>query len=351
MKNVKLMALFTSLAMLVCVFSLLRLPADAWDRSQATTFATLPQGSAHPEGITTDSKGNFYVVTWDYERPGKLGHLIVFAPDGRFQRRVEIAGSSNRLGDISFQPETGNLLVVDYGGKQVLKVDPLTGASSVFISVPGEKPEPPAPRSAWVAPNGMTFDKKGNIYLTDSFQGTVWRAGPTGGVPTAWVKSDLLISHTPHILGANGLAFDRKETALFVGNTGDRTIVRVPVVNGEAGKPEVFIIGVNGPDGMFVDEDDRLWVVANSSDEIVVFDKTGKALAKLGDFNGLDENGAPRGLLFPAEMTKVGDYLYVGNLACDFRYWKGLAQAVMSQWAGEVKVHNIVKIRIPPIPK
>jgi len=242
-------------------------------------------------------------------------------------------------------------LVVDYGGKQVLKVDPLTGASSVFISVPGEKPDPPAPRSAWAAPNGMTFDKKGNIYLTDSFQGTVWRTGPTGGVPTAWVKSDLLISHTPHILGANGLAFDRKETALFVGNTGDRTIVRVPVVNGEAGKPEVFIIGVNGPDGMFVDEDDRLWVVANSSDEIVVFDKTGKALAKLGDFNGLDENGAPRGLLFPAEMTKVGDYLYVGNLACDFRYWKGVAQAVMSQWAGEVKVHNIVKIRIPPFPK
>jgi len=351
MKNLKPMTLFRSLAMLVCVFSFLRLPADAWDRSQATTFATLPQGSAHPEGITTDSKGNFYVVTWDYERPGKLGHLIVFAPDGRFQRRVEIAGSSNRLGDISFQPETGNLLVVDYGGKQVLKVDPLTGASSVFISVPGEKPDPPAPRSAWAAPNGMTFDKKGNIYLTDSFQGTVWRTGPTGGVPTAWVKSDLLISHTPHILGANGLAFDRKETALFVGNTGDRTIVRVPVVNGEAGKPEVFIIGVNGPDGMFVDEDDRLWVVANSSDEIVVFDKTGKALAKLGDFNGLDENGAPRGLLFPAEMTKVGDYLYVGNLACDFRYWKGLAQAVMSQWAGEVKVHNIVKIRIPPFPK
>src|SRR5512135_3538008 len=116
-------------ATLTCLFSLWQLPAQAWDRSIATTFATLPKGSAHPEGITTDSKGNFYVVTWDYERPGKLGHLIVFAPDGRFQRLVEIAGSSNRLGDISFQQETGNLLVVDYGGKQVLKVDPMTGAS------------------------------------------------------------------------------------------------------------------------------------------------------------------------------------------------------------------------------
>jgi sugar lactone lactonase YvrE len=349
----RLYSLAARVATLICVFSLLQLPAYGWDRSVATTFATLPQGSAHPEGITTDSKGNFYVVTWDYERPGQLGHLIIFAPDGRFQRRVEIAGSSNRLGDISFHPQTGNLLVVDFGGKQVLKVDPLTGASSVFISVPGEKIGPAAPRTAWAAPNGMTLDKKGNIYLADSFQGTVWRTGPTGGTATAWMKSDLLISHTIHILGANGLAFDRNETALFVGNTGDDTIIRVPVVNGEAGTPEVFIQGVNGPDGMFVDEEDRLWVVANSSDEIVVFDKTGKVLAKLGDFNGVDENGAPRGLLFPAEMTKVGDYLYVTNLACDFRYWKGLGQAVVSQWAGEVKVHNIVRIpaRIPPFPK
>jgi hypothetical protein len=104
---------------------------------------------------------------------------------------------------------------------------------------------------------------------------------------------------------------------------------------------------------MFVDEDDRLWVVANQSDEIVVFDKTGKVLAKLGDFDGLDERGAPRGLLFPAEMVKVGDYLYVGNLAVDVRYFKGTAQAVISQWAGQVKVFNIVRIpaRIPPFPK
>jgi hypothetical protein len=35
---------------------LFQLPAYAWDRSQVTTFATLPKGSAHPEGITTDAE-------------------------------------------------------------------------------------------------------------------------------------------------------------------------------------------------------------------------------------------------------------------------------------------------------
>jgi sugar lactone lactonase YvrE len=342
--------LVTCIATLIGAFSLFPLPAYAWDRSTATTFAILPQGSAHPEGMTLDSKGNFYVTTWDYDHPGRLGHLIVFSPEGKFIRRVEIAGSSNRLCEIRFHPVTDNLLVNDYGGKQVLKVDPMTGASSVFISIPGEKINPKVPQSAWAAPNGMTFDKKGNIFVADSFQGTVWKTGPTGGAATLWVKNDLLISHGFPPLGANGLTFNRAETALFVGNTGDDTIIRIPVVNGEAGKPEVFIYGVNGPDGMFVDEEDRLWVVANQSDEIVVFDKTGRVLAKLGDFNGLDESGAPRGLLFPAGMEKIGDTLYVLNLAVDTRYFKGIAQAVISQWAAKVKVYNIVRIPIPPFP-
>jgi sugar lactone lactonase YvrE len=323
-------------------FVLFQPPANAWERSHATTFAVLPPGSAHPEGITTDTKGNFYVATWDYDHPNHLGHLIVFSRGGKFQRRVEIAGASSRLGDLSFQESTGDLLVVDYGGKQVLKVDPMTGASSVFAGIPGEK----------AAPNGMTFDKKGNLYLTDSLQGTVWKTGPAGGVPTPWVKTDLLVSHgviTP--LGANGLAFDRTESALFVGNTGDNTIIRVPVVNGDAGQPEVWVTGIVGPDGMFFDEEDRLWVVANRADEVVVLDKTGKAVAKLGDFEGLDEQGAPRGLLFPAEMIKIGDTLYVGNLTVDVRYFKGRVQDGISQWAAKAKAFNIVKMRIPPLPK
>jgi len=336
---------------LVCMLWIFQLHAYAWDRSTATTFAALPQGSAHPEGMTTDSKGNFYVTTWDYDHPGQLGHLIVFSPEGKFLRLVEIAGSSNLLCEIRFHPETGDLLVNDFGGKQVLKVDPLTGASSVFISIPGEKFLSKVPRAAWATPNGMTFDRKGNIYVADSFQGTVWRTGHSGGAATPWVKSDLLISHGYPSLGANGLTFDRSETVLFVGNTGNDTIVRIPVVNGEAGKPEVFINGVNGPDGMFVDEEDRLWVVANQSDEIVVFDKTGKVLAKLGDFNGLDDSGAPRGLLFPAGMEKIGDSLFVLNLAVDGRYWKQFAQNVIGQWAAQVRVYNIVRIPIPPFPK
>jgi hypothetical protein len=49
-------------------------------------------------------------------------------------------------------------------------------------------------------------------------------------------------------------------------------------------------------------------------------------------------------------MTKIGDYLYVGNLTVYVRYFKGIAQTGISQWAAQVKAYNIVRIlaRIPP---
>ena len=66
---------------------------------------------------------------------------------------------------------------------------------------------------------------------------------------------------------------------------------------------------------------------------------------------GIKPGGQVSGLLFPAGMEKIGDSLYVLNLAVDGRYWKQFAQTVISQWAGQVKVHNIVRIPIPPFPK
>jgi hypothetical protein len=48
--------------------------------------------------------------------------------------------------------------------------------------------------------------------------------------------------------------------------------------------------------------DDNIWICANQEDEIVVVDKTGKVIAKLGDFGGIDPQGIARGLLTPASL-------------------------------------------------
>ncbi|MGB5081477.1 MAG: SMP-30/gluconolactonase/LRE family protein, partial [Burkholderiales bacterium] len=150
--------------------------------------------------------------------------------------------------------------------------------------------------------------------------------------------------------GANGLQFTRKdgkEDALFVANTANDQIIRIPVSDGTPGEPAIFVNSINGADGLVIDRAGNIWVAANQSDEIVVIDSSGKLIGKLGDFGGLTKNGTPRGLLFPAspDFSRDGEFLYVTNLALDIRLF-GLAQSVDSQWTAETKHYTISKIRV-----
>jgi sugar lactone lactonase YvrE len=322
--------------------ALLPLTALAWDRGEVERFATLPAGNKNPEGITADKHGNIYVTTFDVTRPEPGGRLFVFNRHGELQRAVDIEDSTQFLLDLAFHPQSGALLVIDFGGKQVLKVNPHTGESSVFTTIPG---------GAAAGPNVLTFDKAGNVYISDSFQGIIWKTGPAGGAPVAWVTSAMLATTGVPPFGANGLAFNRKGDAMFVANTGNDQVIRIPVEqDGKAGAAEVFVNSVNGADGLIIDKHDNLWICANQADEIVVLDKTGRVIAKLGDFDGLSRSGAPRGLLFPASLVRVGDWIYVTNLSLDLRLF-GLAQAVDSQWTAEVKRHTVsrLKARIPRV--
>ena len=53
--------------------------------------------------------------------------------------------------------------------------------------------------------------------------------------------------------GANGLGFNSAGNALFVANTGNDTIVKIPVSGGSPGTPAVFVNSVNGADGLVLD--------------------------------------------------------------------------------------------------
>jgi hypothetical protein len=195
--------------------------------------------------------------------------------------------------------------------------------------------------------NDITFDSGGNVYVSDSFQGIVWKTGPQGGVAVAWVDSPLLRTTGVPPFGANGLRFNQEETAMFVANTGDDTVIEIPVTQSAsgpvAGTPSVFANSVNGADGLLVDEDDNLWVVANQGDEIVVIDPTGKAIAKLGDFGGLDD-GSPIQMLFPASLRFLGKELLVTNLSLDLRLFSPSFVTVDSEWCAQVSRYTVVKI-------
>jgi sugar lactone lactonase YvrE len=308
------------------------------NRAAAEVFAVLPNGATGPEGLAVAPNGDVYVATFGFNAGGAvtgLGQLYVFSPEGKLLRNVSVQNSSPHLLGIAFHPQTGALLVIDFGEGQVLQVDPMTGASSVFMTVTGNS-----------GLNAMTFDAAGNVYVSDSFQGIIWKTGASGGPGTAWVSDPLLTTTGVPPFGANGIEFNHAQTTLFVANTGNDTIVQIPVTDGNSGKPTVFVNSINGADGIAIDGDDNLWVAANQSDEIDVVSPTGKLLARLGDFEGVDRRGVPHGLLFPASpaFSNDGKFLFVTNLALDLRIF-GLPQAVDSQWCAQVQHYTVSRIR------
>jgi sugar lactone lactonase YvrE len=315
--------------------------ALAWNRSPATTFATLPPGATPPEGLTVAANGDVYVSTFGVppSGPSYPGQVVVFDSHGNLLRQMVVQGASQNLLGLGFNPVTHDLLVLDFGSAKVLRVNPQTGALlGVFSDIGGK-----------AGLNALTFDQAGNVYVSDSFQGTIWRIPPAGGPAVAWASDPLLTTSGYPPFGANGIAFNNAGNAMFVANTGDDSVVKIPMkADGSADKPVVLAYSINGADGLIIDESDNIWVAANQSDEIVVLDKTGKVIAKLGDFEGIDNRGAVRGLLFPASLAFDGEFLVVTNLVLDTRLFG--FPTVDSQWAAQVTRYTVSKINrhLPP---
>jgi sugar lactone lactonase YvrE len=327
-------------------------PAIAWERGDVDVLAVLPDVTpgqpSSVEGLTVGPDGNIYVPTFGFNTKGALtGNAVLFVikPDGTLVRKVTIANSSPHMLGLRFNPVNGFLLVLDFGAGQVLHVDPATGASSVFMT----------PTIAGSGLNALTFDKLGNVYVSDSFNGIIWKTGPNGGTPTIWSNNPLLgpgTGLTPPF-GANGVEFNNAGTAMYVANTAFHQIIQILVnPDGSAGTTSIFITGINAPDGLAIDKQDNFWVCANQEDDIIVLDKTGKVIAKLGDFDGIGGQGLVRGLLFPASLAfgLDGKTLYVSNLTL-FLPFAGAQAAVDSPWTLEVKNYTVAKLRavIPPL--
>ena len=320
-------------------------------------FATLPDGVRFPEGITANpATGEIFVATFDFgPNPNKL---LRYDRHGRLLAQRDFGGTP--LLGLAFGPADGKVYITNFGASKVQRIaanfDAGTAIEDVAlvpaIGAPADRSEPNPDGSAdliqfgsnsFPAPNAMMFDTSGNLYVSDSFQGAIYRIANAHSCATPCdaptvVHSPLLATAGFPPFGANGLALSSDEATLFVANTGDDRILKVDLATSAV---SVFAESVNGADGIAFDAQGTLWVAANQADEIVGLNSDGRVVAKLGSFEGIRRDGTPEGLLFPASVVILGHDLYVTNLAL------ALTPASGDEWEEDVARWTVSRLRLP----
>ncbi len=336
-------------------------PAQAADQlvldpNAAIQFAMLPDGVRYPEGITANpATGDIFVATFDFGP--NANKLLRFAANGALSA-VKDFGGTPMLG-LEFDPVHGKVYILNMGASKLQRISANFSASTpvedvaVFPSIgaPANRVVGNPDQSSdtimfgsngFPAPNAMTFSRNGSLYVSDSFQGAIYRIDNVATCTTPCAVS--LVAHDPMLatagfppFGANGIAFNADESALFIANTGDNRVLKMDMATQAI---SVFAESVHGADGVTFDSSGRLWVAANQGDQLVALNENGRVIARLGAFLGIRQDGSPKGLLFPASPVIVGGWMYVTNLALPLT-------GSPSEWETEVTRWTVSRIKVP----
>ena len=166
----------------------------------------------------------------------------------------------------------------------------------------------PMPPEAAPIPNDLVLDPQGVLYITESGEGAIWKASPSGAA-SIWFQNELLTPLPARILGTSGIAI--QDQALYVANVERGTVIRVPIeADGTPGDPAVIASHLSGPDALEFDASGQLYAVISNALQLVRIPSGGKpeVVVPLGPF-GMDW---PTGLAFggPGDVNTV----YISNV-------------------------------------
>lgn len=202
--------------------------------SHVTTLVEYEGPGEQPEGVAIDKAGNIFVSL------APLSQIQKITPDGQIHDYAALpAPTPFGIGTLGLAVDaSGNVYAAlasgDPATQGVYKID-WTGAS---VRLPGS--------DAISFPNALAFDKRGNLYVTDTIFGAVWRI-PRNGSAELWIQDDTLEGFVlpdpgapPFPIGANGIAYWKG--SLYVANSTEAQIVQIPILrDGSAGTPVIVV--------------------------------------------------------------------------------------------------------------
>lgn len=323
-----------TLALFTVVFSVsTALYADEGPRRFGDTRITASMPFAFPEGVVVSGATAYVSGPATFGTAG-MGPSYIAAIDtttGVRTSTIQIVGE-----DLD-QEHALSCITTDGAGRLyalstqlgVVRIDPQSGAQAVYATIPhfaacADLPPgpckvgdwsclPPGPCASGVCqtpgtpgtslppgpcapvafdrgslPNDLAFDDAGNLYITDSFQATIFRVAPGGGQAQAFFQDARLDTSTipGFSVGLNGIRISPDRTKIVITQTFgiNSGVLTLPLMN----HPPPYTLQMvrpytrfELPDGLAYGSSGRLYVTLAGTNQIGLIDPLGREFYRI----------------------------------------------------------------------
>lgn len=242
------------------IAGLIFIPVLSWGQSFVVRDLTAENlFTQNIEGPNTNDRGELFVV--NFEEDGTIGQV---APNGKVTRHVTLPKGS--IANAIVFDSQGNMLLADWTGHQILRVDHVTRQVSVLCHNP-----------QFNQPNDICINRKGQLFASDpnwkAGTGRLWRIGPDG-------KSTLLLDS----LGTtNGIALSPDQKTLYVNESLQRLVWKYSIDRqGNLHNKKILIrFDDFGLDGMKCDTRGNLYITRYDKGTILMVSPKGVVIREI----------------------------------------------------------------------